>query len=127
MAPSKPKPDGRKVILVCAAVAMVVSGLFPPWLVTLDSTGTRDDSGGHSEWSYGYALLLAPPSPDPVAEYLVQLFPHGRSTWGIRLDIARLMVEWVCILAASGAAWGVACLNREQLSDAKQLPKDGSA
>jgi hypothetical protein len=35
---------------------------------------------------------------------------------GIKLDMTRLLVEWICILAVSGAAWGLVRLDKERKS-----------
>ncbi len=94
------KSDRRKTILIFAAGAIFVSSLFPPWLHTFYQTGTRDSYGARSEHNAGYHLILAPPSP----EY------EGATVAGVKLDTERLLVEWVCILAAAGAVWGVASI-----------------
>lgn len=79
----------QKGILICGAVVFVLCGLFPPWLYTYDVTGT------HSRSDAGYYFVLTPPGPKPS---------YGNST-GIQLDTSRLLIEWACILAATGAGW----------------------
>jgi hypothetical protein len=69
-----------KLIILVGAVAFILCGLFPPWLDI--------SSQGHTR-SAGYSFILSPP-------------PGG---YGKKLDIARLAVEWLCILGATGAAW----------------------
>jgi hypothetical protein len=71
-------------------------GLFSPWLYTVYQTGTRDFSGMRSEKSAGYHCIFTPPPPEIESP-----------THGVRLDVERLLVEWVCIVAACGAAWAV--------------------
>lgn len=111
-------PDRRKTILIWTAVAIVVSGLFPPWLYTFDKGSTSDTAGGHWDVSAGYACIFKPPPSglEPLGandEYL-----HFNALAGAKLDMARLLVEWGCILALSGAAWGLVRLKKERLSEA---------
>lgn len=120
----RPTPDRRKTILIWAAVAIVVSGLFPPWLYIFDRSGTSDQSGGHWEVSGGYACIFKPPDPDALLLQL-RLVDDYKAFLGVKLDSARLLVEWSCILAASGAAWGLVRLNREQASMEKQRAESG--
>jgi hypothetical protein len=94
-------------------LAIVISGLFPPWIYTYYRTGTADTSGMRSEKSAGYHFILTPPPPE-----------HDFPAYGVKFDMGRLLVEWVCILAASGAAWGVVRLNRERISEATKNPTD---
>lgn len=103
MAKSTFKLDKRQKILICAAVAIVISGLCPPWITTWHMAGE-----GNSQWSAGYGLIFFP--------------PEGNRFEGIKLDTARLFVEWVCILAASGAAWEVVRLNRKRDTETEHNP-----
>ena len=84
------KPVGaQKFTLFCGAVVFVLCGFFPPWLYTYDVTAT------HSHSDAGYSFILSPP------------LKYGRITTadGIQLDTSRLLIEWVCILVATGAGW----------------------
>jgi hypothetical protein len=84
------KPLGaQKFTLFCGVVVFVLCGLFPPWLYTYDVTAT------HSRSDAGYSFILSPP------------LKRGRITTadGIQLDTSRLLIEWACILAATGAGW----------------------
>jgi hypothetical protein len=115
------KSDPRRAILTLTALAIVVSGLFPPWIFVFDRTGTSDSRGGHSEWSAGYKFIFRPPNPSDEFDFALKesdrfAFGNSGSNGGIKLDVARLMVGWVCILAASGAVWGLVRLNRESNS-----------
>lgn len=122
-----PIPDTRKTILFWTALAIVISGLFPPWLYTFDKLAASDSAGYQSERSAGYAFIFNPPVPHFAGVGSGGLLSPANianpkpetdfAYFGIRLDIARLLVEWVCILATSGAAWGVAWLNRERLRE----------
>ena len=77
-------------------MAILVTGLFPPWVYTYFRTGTSDASGGRSENSAGYFFIFTPPPPE-------NYYP----TYGVKLDMERLLVEWACILVVSGAAWTI--------------------
>lgn len=112
--PQKSGACAGKIILVLAALAIVVSGLFPPWLYTIYATGTREEAGYRSEKSAGCHFLLTPPPPeiDHVA-------------CGVKLDAERLCIEWACILAAGTAAWGIAGLIRSRISET--IPKTNIA
>jgi hypothetical protein len=120
-----PIPNTRKTILFWTALALVLSGLFPPWLYTFDKSSTSDTAGGHWEVSAGYALLFKPPDVELKNEGNNAKFRDYVSNYnsraGMKLDITRLFVEWVCILAVGGVAWGVARLNREPVSEANQM------
>ena len=78
----------QKFTLFCGAVVFVLCGLFPPWLYTHDSTGT------HSRSNAGCSFILSPPLK--LGMYV---------TAGIQLDTSRLLIEWACVLAATGAGW----------------------
>jgi hypothetical protein len=124
------KSDSRRAILKWTALAIVVSGLFPPWLYTFDRGSTSDIAGGHWEVSAGYGCLFSPPKyrvedalegREPIAEYDFT-YKHARA--GVKLDMPRLLVEWVCILTLGGTAWGLVLLNREQVSYPGEKPEE---
>lgn len=80
----------QKFTLFCGTVVFVLCGLFPPWLYTYDSTGT------HARSNAGCSFILSPPLN----------LNRGTSTAnGIQLDTTRLLIEWACVLAATGAGW----------------------
>lgn len=130
-----PIPDTRKTILFWTALAIVLSGLFPPWLYTFNKLAASDSEGYHSERSAGYAFIFNPPVPHfdgmgSGGQFLPTNIANPKpeidfAYFGIKLDIARLLVEWVCILAVSGAAWGVARLKREQLREETKIQGGG--
>jgi len=89
-------------IMLWASVGILVSGLFPPWSYTYYRTGTSYLFGMRSEKDAGYYFILNPPSPEaPPAEDRVEDTP----AYGVKIDVERLLVEWACILAASGIVW----------------------
>ena len=120
MARLKPKPDSRKGILQLAALAVVITCLFPPWLFTFERFSTSDSAGARSEQSAGYSLIFIPPKSDWVVQGRGWV---EKESSGIKLDMRRLFVEWVCILAMTGAAWSTAALARLRPSqDEPNLP-----
>ena len=72
-----------KAIVLGGCLLFVLCGLFPPWLYT---------HSGHTVRSAGYRFLLTAPQP------------LNYSNSGIRLDVERLAIEWLCILAGTGMA-----------------------
>jgi hypothetical protein len=73
----------QKFILLCGSFMFVLCGLFPPWLDISNQGHTR---------STAYSFILSPPAT-------------ARGSYGVELDISRLVVEWLCILAVTGVAW----------------------
>ena len=114
----RPKPDRRKTILLWATMAIAVTALFPPWLYTFNRSSTADDAGGRWEVSAGYACIFRPPTADLTrldgSEEVFNYISQFRALPGVRLDTARLFAEWTCILAVSGAAWGLVRLKAKQ-------------
>jgi len=80
-------------ILTAAGVIFVAMGLFPPWTYTLDMQSI------HREKPAGYALIVSPPNPEKDAP-----------AFGVRLDISRLLIQWLVLAAATG---GLLLLTRE--------------
>jgi hypothetical protein len=120
---AQPNEEPRKAILGLTALAIVLTGLFPPWLYTFDKLANHEEPGWHSERSAGYFWIFKPPEPnfnrraggandfvEPDATGL--LLPGFYPYFGVKLDTTRLLVEWACILAVAGAAWGIALSNR---------------
>jgi len=60
-------------------------GLFPPWIHTLDLESI------HREKPAGYALIISPPKPERNTPF-----------FGVKIDIARLFVQWGVVAAATG-------------------------
>lgn len=65
----------QKIIVWCATGLIVLTGLFPPWANTSSS----------GDYSYGWRFIVY----------------YGRG----RLDIIRLLVEWVIIAAPSAVLY----------------------
>ncbi|MGI2098566.1 hypothetical protein [Shewanella glacialipiscicola] len=72
-------------ILIAAGMIFVGMGLIPPWTYTLDAQSI------HREKPAGYTLIIAPPNPEKDAP-----------AYGVRLDIPRLLIQWIVLVAATG-------------------------
>ena len=79
-------PKQLKVV-IASAVIFIAMGLYPPWIYTLDATSI------HREKPAGYALIIAPPTPE-----------KNEPVFGVRLDISRLLVQWLVLGAATVGA-----------------------
>jgi DNA-directed RNA polymerase subunit RPC12/RpoP len=76
----------RRVIGASIAVAVLMA-TFPPWVYTFDRTGT------HRTRSAGYAFVGAPPPPESTGV-----------AFGVRVDIARLVIQWLAVAGCARAA-----------------------
>lgn len=76
-------------IIAAGVIMFFLATFFPPWIYTHDRNGSY---GGHAHRPAGYYCILAPPSPKSTS-------PDD----GVSLDMARLVLEWVCILVTAGA------------------------
>ena len=79
-------PMQVKIVIASAAI-FIAMGVFPPWIYTLDAESI------HREKPAGYALIIAPPPPERKAP-----------AFGVRLDISRLLVQWLVLGAATVGA-----------------------
>jgi len=70
----------RKIVII-GVVLFVLMGLFLPWKHTLDYESIR------WERPAGYAFIALPPEPEGAI--------------GARIDISRLIVQWLILAAAS--------------------------
>jgi CheY-like chemotaxis protein len=87
-----------KRLVFCGIFALLIATLFPPWLYT---THVRNSTTAKK--SAGYGCILTPPKPE-----------RDEYDKGIELDVSRLMVEWLCIAAATCSAWLAFPLLRRQ-------------
>ena len=79
-----------KAVVGCGALAFIICGLFPPWLYTFNQ------SSASSEISAEFRFISNAPDPS-----------DSRNGCGVRIDTVRLGIEWLCVLAATGAAWAL--------------------
>ena len=70
----------RKIIIL-GTTAFVLSGLFPPWIYTLNPPGARP-----TENPAGYHLIFDPPTPATKLRLA-----------GIQIDYTRLLIQWAVI------------------------------
>lgn len=82
-------------VLIAASVIFVIMGIFPPWTYTFNGESI------HSEKPAGYELIISPPKPERG---------NGDPESGIRLDMTRLLVQWLVLFVATG---GLLLLKRE--------------
>jgi hypothetical protein len=77
-----------KKIVATSFVAILLSGLFPPWNSVVDNKVT------HLEESIGYYPIF-----DPPAAYTI-----NRMYASAKIDFARLGLQWILIICAGGTA-----------------------
>ena len=83
----------KNFVMWLGILVFVLMGLFPPWLYTYNATIRSPVYGSFltgSQKIAGYYFLFAPPDP------------AGESGHGISLDITRLFVQWVIVIALTG-------------------------
>jgi CheY-like chemotaxis protein len=76
----------QKIMWVSWLLLLMFAGLFPPWLFTVDRSGSGNRT--RAEKNAGYHFILTPPQPERTYQ-----------GYGIRLDTSRLAIEWVSISA----------------------------
>jgi len=75
----------QRGIIIVAALIFIGMAVYPPWVYTTDLPGM------HSETSAGYTLITNAPQPLETAP-----------AFGVQLDVSRLMVQWMIVVAATG-------------------------
>ena len=79
------KMNGKqKIILALGVILIILSGLFPPW------TNTFKQASIYSETPADYSFIFDPPR-------------KWVKTYGVKLDIERLSVQWIIIIIGTGA------------------------
>ena len=76
----------QRIIITISIAVIVLMGLFPPWTYTFKSTMT------YSEEPAGYSFIASAPERRQALK-----------THGVKLDILRLLVQWVVVFAALSA------------------------
>ena len=80
-----------KPIIILGAFAFIVSGLFPPWVFTLNPPNASP-----TETPGGYHLIFDPPPPE-----------RKLAIAGVRIDYARLLIQWAVIGVIVAGAVGI--------------------
>lgn len=75
----------QRIIIIVGFVLFILMGLFPPWIHTLHFKSI------YREKPAGYALIISPPKPE-----------RNTPVFGVKIDIARLFVQWSVVAAATG-------------------------
>lgn len=83
-------PAGQ-LILIIDAVLILASFLVPPFFVTLSNGATT---------SLGYHFISSPPTFEHVT-----MNPTSYEKLTGRIDVAVLLVEWICIVVISFLVW----------------------
>jgi len=80
----------QKRIVVVGSLAVILMGLIPPWSYTFNYKSVQRTKPA------GYALIIAPPSPE-----------RKHVAAGVELDIKRLFVQWVVVSIAIGLGFAI--------------------
>lgn len=80
---------GERCIVWCGVALVVLMGIFPPWQFVLDRGATM-----YRTLAAGYGFIDSPP---PMPKYFGYEY--------VRLDIARLLVQWVVVCVATFGLW----------------------
>ena len=73
----------QKKILIVGIVIVLLIGVIPPWNYTYKSSST------YRETDAGYSFIMSP--------------PPARGGHGIKIDISRLVIQWIVTIAATTA------------------------
>jgi hypothetical protein len=79
----------QKKVIMAGLVVIVLMGLFPPWVHTVNvSTKLRTIK---IERAGNYGLLFSPPTPADK-----ETFVSGY--WGVHLNVSRLLIQWILVM-----------------------------
>lgn len=82
----------QKIVIIVGIVAIVIMGMFPPWIYTYKDKST------YSMGPAGYSFIAIPPKSRLYSGY------------GVKLDIPRIVVQWVAVFVSTGLVvfllWG---------------------
>ena len=93
----------QRLVVMIGIALIVFMGLFPPWTHTYKARTT------YSEEPAGYSFIASPPRPKRINPW------YG---YGIKIDISRLLIQWVVVITASGC--GVLLTNKRKDENDKQ-------
>jgi len=87
-----------KIILLVGLLAISMACAFPPWILTADAEG---DGGGHIRKPAGCSFVFSPPAPE-----------RSDVHYGVVLDLERLTIEIIIIVATASAGLLVISLGK---------------
>jgi len=94
----------RRTVLAVGLLAIAAMGVFPPWV-------TAPERHPSATTPAGYHFLLNGPAPPPRPSRFAEAYDnslYGKSTSEgprfVRIDYARLAVQWVVVVALVGVA-----------------------
>jgi len=80
-------------ILIGGLIVFVLIGLFPPWIQCVDFG--HEGAYLKTERPAGYAPIFLPPLPEQSKKVLI----FDECLIGVRLDIHRLFIQWLILIA----------------------------
>ena len=80
-------------ILIGGLIVFVLIGLFPPWIQCVDSG--HEGAYLKTERPAGYGPIFLPPLPEQSKKVLI----FDECLIGVRLDIHRLYIQWLILIA----------------------------
>ena len=86
-------------ILIGGLIVFVLIGLFPPWIQYVDLGGS-EGSYRKIERPAGYGPIFLPPLPEQSKKILFPFLHEDLlGLIGVRLDIHRLFIQWLILIA----------------------------
>ncbi len=76
----------QKKVIMAGLVVIVLMGLFPPWVHTVNVKTIKIERAGN------YGFMFSPPPPEPNLPFL------NEKLWGVRLDVSRLLIQWILVV-----------------------------
>ena len=70
----------QRAVLLVGLMIIILMGSFPPWTYF----------NSYREFSAGYTFIVTPP------------YAPGELGYGVKLDLSRLVVQWIMVLMAMG-------------------------
>lgn len=77
--------SNQRKVLIVGLVALLIMGVFPPWMYTFDFRSISNDI------PVGYRIITSP--PEPISKM------RGN---GVKIDISRLIIQWLTVSASTG-------------------------
>lgn len=90
----------QRLIIIIGMAIIVFMGLFPPWTYTFKVQSI------YSEKPAGYSFIASPPAKN-----------SNDQRQGIKIDMSRLLIQWVVVIAASGCGVLLATKRKDENSE----------